>query len=553
MFVTLEDFFENYRIKNQQQPNETVLNRGLMRLKRETRELKSLVDILTGKPLNSWNPSKIYEADEYVSYNDLVYRSRVDRNFGNEPFSADLNDWELTTVSAGGATGGTVIKYKTFSATAAQANFVLPFNIDSTPMVFIDGQLIEATRYTVISNTEIQLASGCAKDEVVTIITGVTYDSSLVIAKERFVATANQYLFNTSFVLKSPSVFIDGQLLDETLYTWSSTAIDLNDPLTAGTVVYIANGSVLGSEIYTTSDVDDLLSLKADATSVYTKSETDTLLSPKATTTYVDNAISGVNTAKADKATTLSGYGITDAYTKTAVNTALGAKLDTALYADAVVLQKLKNVDGEGSGLDADLLDGLDSTKFLRNDIRDGKYYDFAIQHTLDPNVANPVIINEVYIDVESVNGPRVLFRDYNAQGVLTAENTAYHTGNTSHMTIMREGYFKGSWEPTLDSTFGITNFALYNWMVVVTPTLTGVEHDYNKDAAAGHTPYAGFDNNITWDENQSEYHYGYIQGNIVKMLAVHRNGSAAIDIPARYQLIGILKTFGSYEWVNKP
>ena len=35
MFVTLQDFFENYRIKNGQFPNETVMNRGTMRLKRE--------------------------------------------------------------------------------------------------------------------------------------------------------------------------------------------------------------------------------------------------------------------------------------------------------------------------------------------------------------------------------------------------------------------------------------------------------------------------------------------------------------------------------------
>jgi hypothetical protein len=551
MFVTLEDFFDNYRIKNQQQPNETVLNRGLMRLKRETRELKSLIDILVGNPLIEWNANKIYEADEYVSYNGLVYKSRVDRNFNNEPVSTDTTNWELTTLDAGGSTNGTVIKYKKFSATAGQTNFVTPFNIDSTPMIFIDGMLLEPERYARLSNTEVALVNPCVADEIVIIISGVTYDTSLVIAKERFVSTANQYIFETSFVIKSPSVFIDGLLLDETTYTWSQNSIELNDPIIAGKKVIIANGSVLGSEIYTTSDIDTLLSGKTDVGVAYTKAEANTLLNAKAAITYVDTATSALNTAKADKATTLSGYGITDAYTKTQVNTSLSAKLDTTLYTDAVILQKLKNVDGADSGLDADLLDGLNSIQLLRSDIRDGKYFDFDISTAVDPTANPPILINQIYLDVESAT-PNIFVRTYNA-GVLDTEETVYHSGNTGNVMIIKEGYFKGTWEPTLNTTFGIANYSQYNWTVVVTPTLTGFEHDYNKDAAAGHTPYTGFDNNLTWDESQSEYHYGYIQGNIVKMQAIHRNGTSTIDIPARYKLVGVLKTFSTYEWVNKP
>lgn len=547
MFVTLEDFFDNYRIKNQQQPNETVLNRGLMRLKRETRELKSLIDILIGNPLIEWNANKIYEADEYVAYNGLVYKSRVDRNFNNEPFSADATNWALTTIDAGGASGGSVIKYKKFAATAGQTNFVVPFNIDSTPMIFVDGMLLEPERYTRISNTEIALVNPCAADENVIVISGVTYDTSLVIAKERFVSTASQYLFTTSFVIKSPSVFVDGALVDETAYTWSQTSIEFDTPLTAGKIVVIANGSVLGSEIYTTADIDTLLSGKTNVGVAYTKTEADTLLSAKATKTYVDTQDAALNSAKADKATTLAGYGITDAYTKTQVNTSLSSKLDTVLFSDAVILQKLKNVDGPDSGLNADKLDDLDSTAFIRSDIRDGKYNDFSVQKIDE----NSILQREIYLDVESAES-NIFVKKY-TDGTLTTSDKVYHTGNTGGFMIVKEGYFKGSWEPTLNSTFGIANYADYNWIVIVTPTLTGYEHDYNKDAAAGHTPYTGFDNNLTWDENQSEYHYGYIQGNIVKMQSIHRNGSSTIDTPARYQLIGMLKGISSYEWVNKP
>ena len=41
----------------------------------------------------------------------------------------------------------------------------------------------------------------------------------------------------------------------------------------------------------------------------------------------------------------------------------------TQQYSDTDILNKLKNVDGSGSGLDADLLDGLDSTQFVRSDV----------------------------------------------------------------------------------------------------------------------------------------------------------------------------------------
>lgn len=44
----------------------------------------------------------------------------------------------------------------------------------------------------------------------------------------------------------------------------------------------------------------------------------------------LQGTVAGLQTGKADKATTLQGYGITDAYTKTEVDTALGAKANTA-------------------------------------------------------------------------------------------------------------------------------------------------------------------------------------------------------------------------------
>lgn len=85
MFVTLKDFFDNFRIRNGDKPNETVFNRPLFRLKREIRELKSIVDILSGVAIETWSASKYYERDEYVTFRDKFYRSTIDGNVGHQP------------------------------------------------------------------------------------------------------------------------------------------------------------------------------------------------------------------------------------------------------------------------------------------------------------------------------------------------------------------------------------------------------------------------------------------------------------------------------------
>ena len=68
MITSFDEFFTDYRIKNNQAPNETVLNTGLLRLKRELRELKSVLDIVVGNAIEEYNPEKPYEIDEYVKY-----------------------------------------------------------------------------------------------------------------------------------------------------------------------------------------------------------------------------------------------------------------------------------------------------------------------------------------------------------------------------------------------------------------------------------------------------------------------------------------------------
>lgn len=79
------------------------------------------------------------------------------------------------------------------------------------------------------------------------------------------------------------------------------------------------------TDAYTKTAVDSSLSGKAD--------KATTLAGYGITDAYTKTVIDSDLAAKADKATTLAGYGITDAYTKTAVDTSLAAKANTSSLA----------------------------------------------------------------------------------------------------------------------------------------------------------------------------------------------------------------------------
>ena len=65
-------------------------------------------------------------------------------------------------------------------------------------------------------------------------------------------------------------------------------------------------------------------------------------------------------------------------------------KLNSSSYTANDVLAKIKSVDGSGSGLDADKLDGLDSTQFLRKDT------DNSFPHNLSMNSGKSITFNSL-------------------------------------------------------------------------------------------------------------------------------------------------------------
>ena len=91
--------------------------------------------------------------------------------------------------------------------------------------------------------------------------------------------------------------------------------------------------------VYTKSEADGKLDLKADKSTTYTKDEVDSKLADKANSAdvYTKGQVDAELAEKADAATTLAGYGITDAYTKSEVYTKTEADTSAASIADGKV------------------------------------------------------------------------------------------------------------------------------------------------------------------------------------------------------------------------
>ena len=106
------------------------------------------------------------------------------------------------------------------------------------------------------------------------------------------------------------------------------------------------------ADVYTKTEMDSTVSTlntninkKANSADVYTSAQMDTKLGGKAdkattlsgygiTDAYTKNEADALINAKATKSTSLQGYGITDAYTKTATNELLADKMDVGTVID---------------------------------------------------------------------------------------------------------------------------------------------------------------------------------------------------------------------------
>lgn len=123
-------------------------------------------------------------------------------------------------------------------------------------------------------------------------------------------------------------------------------------------------------------------------------------LAPYALTAYVDNAIADLVGSSPAALNTLNEFAAAlndDPDFATTITTQIGTKLAAADYTANNVLNKLLSVDGAGSGLDADLLDGMQASEFataasLAPVATSGSYNDLTdkpnIEQSLDPIAA---------------------------------------------------------------------------------------------------------------------------------------------------------------------
>ena len=204
-------------------------------------------------------------------------------------------------------------------------------NISGAGGNYVEKETIEGGTQTnisenfVVTNTTVSGGSGTT--------TSVTINSSdpnnpIVMDNEGItVGTNSTRMDGTGFY-----VWADGNNNTNSPHDPADAIAAITDDGTIKGVNGTFSGNVTAANLYTKTDLynktemDTELALKANASDVYTKTATDGLLNAKAnaadvyTKTETDNKLDG----KADKATTLNGYGITDAYTKDEVDGLIG-------------------------------------------------------------------------------------------------------------------------------------------------------------------------------------------------------------------------------------
>jgi len=114
-------------------------------------------------------------------------------------------------------------------------------------------------------------------------------------------------------------------------------------------------------------DINDLYTIKAEIDDENTL--TDKTWSSSKINSTIDEKVSDATTAEEilEKIKTVDGVdsGL-DADLLDGVDSSAFARTDLSNVSDSDILSKIKNVDGSGSGLDADTLDGLDSGSFVK-------------------------------------------------------------------------------------------------------------------------------------------------------------------------------------------
>lgn len=560
MQTTLNNFYSEYGIRNGQAPNETVLNRGLLRLKREIREIYSILQIIQGKPIEEWNPDKIFELDEYVQYNGAIYKSILDTNYSMYPDGSE-GAWEAVSFDTL-RHSNVAFEHNYITATEGQRKFNVTFRIDALPMVFVNGILISPDNYTWDSKS-VTLKSAVALGRVVTVVTGIAYESERICARRQMIASAEQYTFTVPFDLVTPSVFVNGVLISENEYTYTKTSVTLNVPAQSGDVIVICNGALSGVETYTQAEVEELLKQYALKNTVYTKTEVDNALKTTKQQILADGSLAKTKDtvskvqlqdslnnfytaptvdkkleAKANKAESLSGYGIKNAYTKSETETKLNTKLNKSDFNRSAVMNLIQNNTEDGTGLNADTLQGLTAPQFMRTDAKTTNAGGIVVYNSQTETTASAEICPtgtdpNTYINRSLGNG-------------FHKTSKVVNTGTSNGMFFICEGDFYGTYWKNLHQ-FGCVNPEDYQWTVTVGLCGTGREFDFVPKGYGIGSLFKAFSIGSS-DTKNGAYAYGFVDNNVLKTYAyVKTSVSNFVKTYGHFQLLGIRKEFCTY------
>ena len=219
--------------------------------------------------------------------------------------------------------------------------------------------------------------------------TGVTFSSGVISIGQDVGTSATPTFGNTIVGTLQATSFSDGTIsgitfIDEDSFaTNSATRVPTQQSIKAYVDAQVAG--VVDSAPATLDTLNELAAALGDDANFSTTTSTalgnrlrvDTA-AQGLTGTQQANAITnlGITATKAELnvldgiTATVTELNYTDGVTSN-IQTQLDAKLASSSYTAADVLTKIKTVDGAGSGLDADLLDGISSGSFLRSDATD--------------------------------------------------------------------------------------------------------------------------------------------------------------------------------------
>lgn len=110
-----------------------------------------------------------------------------------------------------------------------------------------------------------------------------------------------------------------------------------------------------------------------------TFAELDTIVADKSLVNLEDGGVFSGSVSVPDQAYGVSWNGSSQVPTKNAVYDQMETRLAASSYTAADVLSKLLTVDGSGSGLDADTVDALEASQFVRSDTSDTMSGDYTV------------------------------------------------------------------------------------------------------------------------------------------------------------------------------